>query len=114
MVAKASGKEALASPRSECPVGKALDLLGDRWTLLVVRDMAIHGARTYNDFLESPERIPTNTLASRLKRLEDTGIVDKKPYQQNPPRYTYELTEKGRAVLPVLRALRDWSEEYIS
>jgi DNA-binding HxlR family transcriptional regulator len=112
MAAKASGKRAVAEPRSECPVGKALDLLGDRWTLLVIRDMAINGERTYNEFLAAPENIPTNTLALRLKRLEEASVVVKEPYQQNPPRYTYKLTDKGRDLLPVLRSLRDWSLAY--
>lgn len=112
MSAPASRKQAGKEPRSACPVSKALDLIGDRWTLLIIRDMAVYGARTYNQLLDSDEGIPTNTLASRLKLLEEAGITKREPYQQNPPRYVYELTNKGLALVPVLRALRDWSKAH--
>ncbi|MHA7871042.1 MAG: winged helix-turn-helix transcriptional regulator [Hyphococcus sp.] len=107
-----SGGPTRVEPRSDCPVGRALDLLGDRWTLLIIRDMALHGPRTYNDLLDAPEGIATNTLASRLKRLEAEGVVAKERYQEHPPRYAYKLTEKGMALRVVLRALRDWSQTH--
>ncbi|MEO1251379.1 MAG: helix-turn-helix domain-containing protein [Pseudomonadota bacterium] len=97
------------APRSPCPVGRALDILGDRWTLLLIRDMMLNGKRTYKDFQEAPERIPTNTLAARLKLLEETGLVEKSLYQTNPERYEYGLTKRGRGLKDVLIALRDWS-----
>lgn len=93
--------------RSRCPVSCTLDLLGDRWTLLVVRDL-VFGKRRYGDFLESPEGIPTNILADRLKRLVETGIVQSRQYSEHPPRLEYALTAKGTDLRPVLRAMVDW------
>lgn len=98
-------------PRSTCPVGRALDLIGDRWTLLIIRDMLVYGKRTYKEFQDSPERIPTNTLAARLKLLEETGLVERSLYQTNPARYEYKLTTRGRGLKPILTALRDWSAD---
>ena len=98
--------------RSPCPVACALDLLGDRWTLLVVRDLLL-GKSRYGDFLGAPEGIPTNILAERLGRLEEAGVVTRAPYQDNPPRFAYQLTQKGKGLLPVLRAVKDWGLRYI-
>jgi len=95
------------APRSPCPISNALDLLGDRWTLLVVRDLFV-GKRTYGEFQRSPEGIPTNILADRLKRLEKQGLIDRTPYQDRPIRYRYSLTEKGLALRPVLYAIAEW------
>lgn len=97
------------APRSPCPVGRALDILGDRWTLLIIRDLMLNGKRTYKDLQDAPERIPTNTLAARLKLLEETDLIEKSLYQTNPARYEYALTERGRGLKTVLVALRDWS-----
>ena len=98
--------------RSMCPVSCALDLLGDKWTLLLVRDLLL-GKGTYSEFQKSPEGIPTNILASRLKRLQAEGILAREPYQQNPPRYRYKLTGKGRDLAPSLLAMVDWSNRHI-
>jgi DNA-binding HxlR family transcriptional regulator len=98
--------------RSNCPVSCALDLLGDKWTLLLVRDLLL-GKGTYTEFQKSPEGIPTNILASRLKRLQAEGILTRKPYQQKPVRYRYKLTGKGRALAPILLAMVDWSNRYL-
>ena len=87
--------------RSPCPVTNTLDILGDKWTLLVVRDLFL-GKRLYREFTESPEGIPTNILADRLKRLEAAGIIRKEPYQERPVRYAYALTGMGEDLLPVL------------
>lgn len=95
--------------RSPCPVATALDVLGDRWTLVVIRDLFL-GKTRYQEFLTSPERITTNILAQRLKYLEDEGLADKALYQAHPPRYEYALTEKGRALAPVLSSLWNWSQ----
>ncbi|HEY1848896.1 MAG TPA: helix-turn-helix domain-containing protein [Opitutaceae bacterium] len=97
--------------RSPCPVAAALDVLGDRWTLLVVRDL-FRGHTRYGQFLESPESIPTNLLANRLARLEASGVVSRKPYQLNPPRYAYRLTPKGRRLGPILRSLLAWGRRH--
>ncbi|HEY9110916.1 MAG TPA: helix-turn-helix domain-containing protein, partial [Rhodanobacteraceae bacterium] len=80
--------------RSPCAVANSLDLVGDKWSLLVVRDL-FYGKRTYGELADSPEHIPTNILADRLKRLEAAGIISSTPYQQRPVRYAYALTPKG-------------------
>ena len=98
--------------RSACAVANSLDILGDKWSLLVVRDM-LHGKRTYGELALSPERIPTNILADRLERLESAGIVTRTPYQQRPVRYSYTLTPKGRALGEVLLAFVRWGKQYI-
>lgn len=93
--------------RSDCSLACALDLFGDRWTLLVVRDF-FSGKSRYGEFLESEEAIPTNILADRLVRLEEAGIISSGPYQQNPPRYAYTLTSKGKDLQEALGALALW------
>jgi len=98
--------------RSRCPVACTLDLLGDKWTLLVVRDLLL-GRHTYKALQASPERIPTNILADRLKRLEREGILRKQLYQERPPRYTYHLTDKGRSLGPVLHAMLRWGSTHV-
>lgn len=99
-------------PRSPCAVANSLDIVGDKWSLLVVRDL-LHGKRTYKELAESPERIPTNILADRLRRLEDAGIVDSTPYQERPVRYAYTLTAKGKDLGDVLRAFVHWGKRHI-
>ena len=93
--------------RSLCPVACSLDVLGDRWTLLVVRDL-FAGKSRFGDFASSPERIPTNILAERLKRLEAAGLIEAAAYSEHPPRYEYHLTERGVELEPVLDALATW------
>ena len=99
--------------RSTCPLANALDLVGDKWTLLVVRDMLFLQKHRYGEFLESAEGIPTNILADRLKRLEGYGLIEKKPYQFNPVRYEYQLTPRGRDLEPALHALVAWGINHI-
>ena len=99
-------------PRSACAVANSLDVVGDKWSLLVVRDL-LHGKRTYGELVKSPERIPTNILADRLKRLEAAGIIISTPYQQHPVRYSYTLTPKGSALGDVLLAFVRWGKQYI-
>ena len=93
--------------RSRCPVACTLDLLGDKWSLLVVRDV-VRGKRRYAEFLDSPEGIPTNILADRLKRLTAAGVISPRRYSQHPPRLEYVLTPKGEELRPILRAMVDW------
>src|SRR3954470_815264 len=81
--------------RSACPVACTLDLVGDRWTLLVVRDLLL-GKTRFGDFLQSSEGIPTNILTERLKRLEEAGLITTSQYSEHPPRYEYHLTPEGR------------------
>jgi DNA-binding HxlR family transcriptional regulator len=98
--------------RSACAVANSLDIVGDKWTLLVVRDL-LHGKRTYGELVNSPEGIPTNILADRLKRLEAAGIIVSTPYQQRPLRHAYTLTPKGRALGDVLLAFVRWGKQHI-
>lgn len=93
--------------RSPCPVACALDIMGDKWTLLVVRDLML-GASRFKDFTASPEGIPTNILSDRLERLAQYGVVRKVPATEGGRRHAYQLTEKGEALRPVLREMRDW------
>ena len=97
--------------RSTCPAACALDVAGDRWTLLIVRDMR-HGKRTYGELAASPEGIPTNILAERLKRMEAAGLIAAQPYQERPVRYQYVLTEKGRDLGEVLASLAKWGKKH--
>jgi DNA-binding HxlR family transcriptional regulator len=98
--------------RSKCPVSCVLDLLGDKWTLLLVRDLLL-GKGTYTEFQQSPEGIPTNILAERLKRLQAAGVIEKLPYQERPVRYRYQLTNKGNDLYPVISAMIDWGNRYV-
>jgi len=93
--------------RSPCPVACGLDLLGDRWTLLVVRDLLL-GRSRFKDFEASPEGIPTNLLADRLARLLAWGVVEQVPAGPGARHQAYRLTVKGEALRPVVMALRDW------
>ncbi len=93
--------------RSRCPVSCTLDVLGDRWSLLVVRDL-MRGKRRFAEFAASPEGIPTNILAERLKRLRAKGIVRTERYSDRPPRVEYLLTAKGEDLRPMMRAMVEW------
>ena len=99
--------------RSTCPIANLLDIVGDKWTLLVVRDLLLLNKRRYGEFQNSPEAIPTNILADRLKRLEAAGLVKKEFYQDNPPRAEYFLTRKGADLEPILKAMGKWGKQYI-
>ncbi len=93
--------------RSPCPVACSLDILGDRWTLLVIRDLIL-GRSRFKEFAASPEGIPTNILSDRLERLLRHGIAEQIPAADGTKRFAYRLTEKGRSLGPVLAAMRDW------
>lgn len=99
--------------RSDCPIACTLDLLGDRWTLVLIRDMLKLGKRRYGEFVESAEGIPTNVLADRLKRMEQCGLVTRTLYNERPPRWEYHLTSMGRELEPVLDALLDWGAKHL-
>jgi DNA-binding HxlR family transcriptional regulator len=93
--------------RSRCPVACTLDVLGDRWSLLVVRDV-MRGKRRFAEFMESPEGIPTNILSERLKRLVAKGVIRAERYSEHPPRLEYQLTAKGEDLRPIMRAMVEW------
>lgn len=99
--------------RSSCPITNTLDLIGDKWTLLIVRDMLLYNKQRYGEFLASDEGITTNILADRLKRLEENGLIKKSPYQRNPVRYAYHLTGKGRELEPMIREMIRWGLKHI-
>ena len=95
--------------RSDCPLSAALDLLGDRWTLLVIRDLALRGKHSFSEIHGSAEGVATNVLAERLARLEAGGIVTKTRDASDGRRFTYGLTEKGKDLIPVLIEMIVWS-----
>jgi DNA-binding HxlR family transcriptional regulator len=96
-----------SAKRSVCPVACSLDLLGDRWTLLVVRDLYF-GRSRFKDFTASPEGIPTNILSERLERLLNHKVIEKVPAADGTKRQGYQLTDKGKALVPILKSLREW------
>ena len=93
--------------RSPCPVACGLDLFGDRWSLLVIRDLLL-GRQRFKEFIASPEGIPTNILSERLERLRQHGIVELTEAADGSRHPAYQLTPKGRALGPVLASIRDW------
>lgn len=95
-----------------CPVARTLDIVGERWTLLILRDLTLDGPRKFQDFQRSLPGMSPNTLSARLKTLEQHGIVERRIYTDHPPRAEYVLTGKGRELGPVLRALRGWGEKH--
>jgi DNA-binding HxlR family transcriptional regulator len=100
--------------RSPCPIGGALDIIGDRWTLLVMRDLLFYDKRRFADLLASPERIASNILADRLERLERCGLIERRRYQDRPPREEYHPTARGRDLVPVLRGLTRWGQAHVA
>ena len=104
--------QATGKRRSSCPAACALDIAGDRWTLLIVRDL-LRGRTTYGALAASDEGIPTNILAGRLRRMQETGLIVARPYQERPLRHEYALTDKGRGLADVLTALARWGKRYV-
>jgi DNA-binding HxlR family transcriptional regulator len=95
--------------RSECPLNASVEILGDRWSLLIIRDMMLRGFRSYSQFLDSYERIATNILAHRLKKLEGYGIITAEQDPLDGRRLIYWLTEKGMDLAPVLTEMVLWA-----
>jgi DNA-binding HxlR family transcriptional regulator len=93
-----------------CPVARTLDVIGERWTLLILRDLFLKGARRFQDFQESLAGVAPNTLSARLKDLETSGVIARRLYSEHPPRLEYHLTDKGKTLGPVLKALREWGQ----
>jgi len=98
--------------RSACPLSCSLEIIGDRWTMLVLRDLLI-GKKRFSEFLDSPEKISTNILTDRLGRMEETGLVDARLYSNRPKRFEYTLTEKGEGLLPVMQELCRWGNNFL-
>lgn len=98
--------------RSDCPISYALDFFGDKWTFLIIRDLALEGKNFYSDFLNSKEGIATNILSDRLKKLENNGIIESKVYPKLKTKKQYSLTLKGKNLVPVLVEMILWSAQY--
>ena len=99
--------------RSRCPLSSALDIFGDKWSLLIIRDLAMYGTRTYSEFLEAAEKISTNILASRLKVLGEFGLIEHLNPDASSRGNPYKLTESGNALVPVGFAYREWALKYL-
>lgn len=100
--------------RSDCPISCSLDIWGDKWSLLIVRDLMFSKQCTYGDFLKSEEKIATNILASRLQALEANGIITKSVHPDSKAKVLYKLTQKGIELLPVLIEIDLWAEKYFT
>ena len=95
-----------------CPVARTLDVIGERWTILILRDLLLEGPRKFHQLQRSLTGVSPNTLSARLKRLEEYEVIAHRFYEQHPPRAEYLLTDKGRALGPALAALRDWGLQH--
>ena len=94
-----------------CPVARGLSVIGDRWTMLVLRD-CFQGVRRFDDF-QKRLGVTRHVLADRLRKLEEDGVLERRPYHDRPPRFEYRLTDKGRALFPVLVSLIKWSDDWV-
>ena len=99
--------------RCQCPISSALDIIGDKWTLLIIRDMLFDHKKTFKDFSTSVESIASNILSSRLKLLEEAGIIRKDKLDGNLKSNIYSLTDKGLDLLPVIAELTLWSDAHV-
>ena len=100
--------------RSHCPISSALEVFGDKWSLLIIRDIALFGKNTYNEFLKSDEIIATNILADRLGLLEQVGIITKEEHPDSKAKIFYRLSKKGIDLVPILFEISLWSDKYLS
>ena len=97
---------------SACPVARTLNVIGERWSVLILRELFLHGERRFQDLRAGLTAIPPTTLSARLKGLEADGVLSRESYSDHPPRMVYRLTPKGRALGPVLLAMKDWGERF--
>ena len=98
--------------QADCPVARTLDVIGEKWSLLVLRDLFRKGALRFQELERGLPGVAPNTLSARLKTLEKSGVIAARLYESHPPRYEYYLTDKGKALGPVLKALHKWGETY--
>lgn len=99
--------------RSNCPVSSSLDIFGDKWSLLIIRDMLFFNKSTYGDFLKSAENIATNILASRLQGLEENKLIVKLEHPESKAKVLYKLTEKAIDLLPMIVEIHIWADKYL-
>ncbi len=99
--------------RSVCPISSALDVIGDKWSLLIIRDLIIHGPRTYSELLKSPEHIATNILAARLDLLVGLKLIQRVKLQASQRNNAFQLTESGAELRPILMALGIWAQVHL-
>jgi|ERR1700722_2347601 len=97
----------------ECPVARTLNIIGDRWAILILRDLFLHKTRRFQDFETTLPGLTPSVLSARLKELESNSVISSRNYADHPPRLEYFLTPKGRELGPILRALRKWGEKYV-
>jgi len=97
----------------DCPVARTLDLIGERWTILLLRELLLHGPRRFQDFQAALPGVAPNILSARLKTMEDDGLVRRSLYSERPPRLEYVLTDKGKSFGPVVKAMRDWGNKHL-
>ena len=102
----------MKSHRSHCPQNLILEIIGDKWTLLIIRDIIIEGKRYFREFLQSKENIASNILSNRLKMLEEEGIINKKDDPDHKQKIKYSLTQKGIDLFPILMENARWSLKY--
>ena len=100
--------------RSDCPISNSLDLWGDKWSLLIIRDLMFSKTCTYGQFLKAKEGIATNILASRLQALEENGLIEKLPHPESKAKILYKLTRKGIDLVPVMIEINLWAEKYFA
>ncbi|MCA0230421.1 MAG: helix-turn-helix transcriptional regulator [Bacteroidetes bacterium] len=100
--------------RSECPISNSLDVWGDKWSLLIIRDLMDKNGCTYGDFLKSGEKIATNILAARLQALEENGLILKLEHPQSKAKVLYKLTQKGIDLLPIMVEINLWADKYFT
>ena len=103
-----------SSKRSDCPISCSLDAWGDKWSLLIIRDLMFSKQCTYSDFLRSAEGIATNILASRLKALEENGVIEKSEHPDSKAKILYRLTQKGIDLLPIMMEVYIWADKYFT
>lgn len=102
----------MSKKRSDCPISNSLEIFGDKWSLLIIRDLIFYQKSTYGDFLKSDEKIATNILASRLLALEENGIIEKREHPDSKAKILYRLTNKGIDLLPIIFEIHLWAEKY--
>jgi DNA-binding HxlR family transcriptional regulator len=95
-----------------CPIAHTLNVIGDRWAMLIVRDLFRQGPRRFQDFEASLKGLTPGVLSARLKELESNGVIETRLYAERPPRLEYRLTEKGKELGPILLAMKNWGERY--